>query len=541
MSMMNRVVPGLLFTAAAISLCGCGNSSSGAAPGNGVQQVAATAPAPEPAEVMAIEAVEIAEPEAPVQVALTGSSGLEAAEDADHDDHDHARADGSDGVVSERDLLKKIEAAENPLAPVTPTTVVMEPANLDLGKVPANSNGVGSVTLTNTGDKTVTIDDCRASCGCTTTNCPKGKQLAPGESTSVEVRMTAGAKDRRVSKTVTFVVDGSPALRLPVSLEVVTYVAIEPETIDPERSPDGRVVIRSTDEQPFRIVAVQPVGVAEIPEESALEHELFLPWDKWRELGEPRRLTFSLDHPQADRILLNVRVPAPARAEQPEMVSNRKQPPRNALDAAQNENENLLNQPVEFVGPDSKLALAVKNGDIAGVKEALAAGVKPEVRDSMLSMAARHGNVEVVDVLLQAGANVSAKDPRGRTPLMSAIQSRNADVIKALIKGGANVNERDEVMCTALFRAAGPFGDAAIVGALIQAGAEVNLTDKHGMTPLIWAVRFGDAGRVQALIQAGADVDARDMHGLSAMDYARNRSDENAKQIVQVLEPHAKG
>ncbi len=531
MSMMNRVVPGLLFAAAAIALSGCGKSSSGASPGNG-DRAAAQAPAGN-MQVMAIEVAEISEPEAPAPV---------VAAIAEDPDHDHAHAEGGDGVVSERERLKKISAGDDPLAPMAPTTVVLDPVALDLGKVPANTNGAGSVTLTNTGDKTVTIDDCRASCGCTTTNCPKGKQLQPGESTSVEVRMTAGAKDRHVSKTVTFVIDGNPALRLPVSLDVVTYVAIEPETIDPEKSPDGRVVIRATDDQPFRIVAMQPEILTDLITEPTVEHELFVPWDKWRELGQPRRLTFTLDHPQADRIQLNVRVAAPPRPEQPEMSSDRKAPPRNALDsaAAQDDSENLLGRPVDFVSPDSKLAVAVKRGDLAGVNDALVAGVKPEVRDSMLAMAARYGNLEIVDVLLQAGANVGATDKRGRTPLMSAIQSRNPDVVKALIKGGADVNARDEVQCTALFRAAGPFGDAAIVGALLQSGAEVNLSDKNGMTPLMWAVRFGDAGRVQELITAGADVGARDARGLSAMDYARNRSDENAVQIVHVLEPHVK-
>ena len=117
-------------------------------------------------------------------------------------------------------------------------------------------------------------------------------------------------------------------------------------------------------------------------------------------------------------------------------------------------------------------------------------------------MAARYGQVEVIDALIKSGADLEAKDKRGRTALMSAVQSRNTDAVKALLAGGANVDTRDEVQATALFRASGPFGNVMVVGSLLNAGAEVNVSDKNGMTPLMWAVRFGDAPRVKALADA---------------------------------------
>ena len=448
-----------------------------------------------------------------------------------------------DQVAEKADRVKPLEIQASPIVgPTTQpsiSTVSVEPAQLDLGTVPANQYATGSVTLTNTGEEPVTIQDCRTSCGCTTTNCPKGKQLQPGESTEVAIRMTAGSRPRRISKTVTFIVENQPLIKMPVSVNVVTFVVIEPATINPEVATDGRIVIRSTDDQPFRIVRMTPAVIEMFDTEPFVEHEFYIPWERWRELNQARRLTFTLDHPKASSVTLLIKTRNLSR--DPNRVRMSDEPDRGdrAITARNPRLGGAADAPLEFLAPDAKLAVAIKRGDVGQINDALESGtVNEEDRNALLSMAARYGQVEVIDALIKAGADLEAKDKRGRTALMSAVQSRNADAVNALLAGGAKVDTRDEVQATALFRAAGPFGNVTVVGSLLNAGAQVNVSDKNGMTPLMWAVRFGDAPRVKALVDAGATIDARDNRGLSAMDYARNRRDKaSSDEILSIIDP----
>jgi hypothetical protein len=63
---------------------------------------------------------------------------------------------------------------------------------------------------------------------------------------------------------------------------------------------------------------------------------------------------------------------------------------------------------------EDRLLLAVRTGDVAALKAALASGVNVNTKfryDRMaLSFAADRGNAEVVKVLLDAGADVNARD-----------------------------------------------------------------------------------------------------------------------------------
>ncbi|MCZ6734877.1 MAG: ankyrin repeat domain-containing protein [Planctomycetota bacterium] len=489
----------------------------------------------------------------------------------------------------------KATTRPNPADPGNPSTaptaliVIVEPASLDLGTAGVNESAKGTVRLVNTGDKPMTITDCKSSCGCTTTKCPKGRSLQPGESADVEVSVTTGAKGRVISKTVTFIVEGQPPLRLPVRVEVIAYVSIEPLKISPESLPDGRIVLRAIDDEPFRVLSVSPEVFAQFDEDPRVEHELFLLWDTWRDLGSEPKLSFTLDHPKVKQVQTLVRDSARSRI----------------LDKAAATRPAAARPANTLKGLDPHLSVALKNGDVQAVNEILEKGTDEKTRDDMLAVASKYGRVEMIQILLDAGANVEAPDARGRTPLMSAVQSRNGQAVQALLANGADVNAHDpDRGGTALAWASGPFGDLAMVQALLAAGADVNVSDKGGMTPLLWAAGFGDVARVetlveaganlqasdstggatplmyaartgsleslhallkagavlqekgrqgktalawaaargtppklQALIEAGADVNASDSRGWTPLDYARNRRDARGKEIVQILEP----
>jgi hypothetical protein len=252
--------------------------------------------------------------------------------------------------------------------PPVPSTLKLEPEMLDLGTVGVNKFGVGSVKLTNVGTEPITLAKCQTSCGCTSTNCPTGQQLQPGESRDVEIRITAGAYDRPIKKDVTFMVDGQRPVSLPVSLTVVAYVKVEPMTIDPNKNLDGKVVMRATDGVAFHVTGMNPPVIEEFGTEDKLEHEVLLDWDKWRELGQQRKLVFTVSHPQVTELTISVVSPRPpgAQPSQPHQLSPIQETKDNLIQRG------VVQTPMDPPNAAEKLAVSVRYGDPKPCSEALA-------------------------------------------------------------------------------------------------------------------------------------------------------------------------
>ncbi|MEE9128683.1 MAG: ankyrin repeat domain-containing protein [Phycisphaerales bacterium] len=448
------------------------------------------------------------------------------------------RATLTDTVANQnRTLPRNLVAAEPDTNRTTPTTrlpvsgdsteliVKAEPISLDLGTVGTGQQAKGIVRLINTGDRPMRVINCKPNCGCTTTNCPRNKELQPGESVEVQVQMAAGLVTRRLSKYVNFIVEGQPILKVPVSVDVVAYVAVEPRNIDLQQTTDGRVVIRSLDDQPFRVLGMNPPWIEAFDGEARTEHVLYLPLDDLQAQSRIRKIDFTIDHPQSNKVSMTLRRARPTPGDPSRIASRR-----------------------SAATIDSALATAARSGDVAAIGQAIKDGKSLELLDeegaTLLGIAARAKQAEVVRVLLEAGAKIEARDQKGRSPLMAAAQTRqsSADVVRALIAKGADVNTRDSMIGgTPLCWAAGPFGNPQIVTALLQASADVNAADNFGLTPLMWAVRFGGPSTVKALVDAGADTAATNKQGRSALDLARQRGERDAQsaEVIKILEAHA--
>ncbi len=423
----------------------------------------------------------------------------------------------SNRKVTPGDLLSSRKRAGQPNA--GSYIVKVEPQELYLGEVGSGIQATGTVKLVNTGAEPMKILDCRKTCSCTTTNCPKNTVLAPGESVEVEVSLkTAKATGRRTTKVLNFVVEGQPDLRLPVSVDVVNMVEAEPVLLDPEVHRDGRLVLRSRDEEPFRILSMKPQILTDFDLQSSIEHVLYIDFDRWRELNSRPTLTFTIDHPSAK--LAYAKIQVPRRAAGNSRIASR---PRSTMNAG--------------------VAVAIQRGDVDGLTKILDAGNSPETYDqvgrTMVGVAAFYGRVAILEFLLDREAEVDSTDTLGRTPLMAAVQSRrsNLESITTLIKHGADLDATDEALgATPLIWAAGRSAAPGVIDLLLASGADANATDKTGMTALMWAARFGDAERVQALVQGGASVMATDSNNWTCIDYAKKRSDGAGPEIAALLE-----
>ena len=132
-----------------------------------------------------------------------------------------------------------------------------------------------------------------------------------------------------------------------------------------------------------------------------------------------------------------------------------------------------------------------------------------------LHLAAFHGNEKCCDVLLDAGADIEAKDERGRTPLMFA---RHIRVVRLLLVRGASVHARDRLSMTVLHYQAFLSKAKECVEALLSAGASATAEDALRRTPLKILInrnRYSTVSEAQDLdvgvlmVKARADANTR--------------------------------
>lgn len=178
-----------------------------------------------------------------------------------------------------------------------------------------------------------------------------------------------------------------------------------------------------------------------------------------------------------------------------------------------------------------------------------------------LFRAAHEGNVKMIERLVKDGADVNARDRRGRTPIHVAAFASEDEALRALAKAGADINALEhqaydvvtiaavaddpELMSLAIelgndpglttspydgtaLIAAAHLGHVEVVRRLIAAGAPLDHINNLHWTAVMEAVVLGDGGPdhqavLDALLSAGADRKLADRDGVTPLQHAKSR------------------
>jgi ankyrin repeat protein len=134
-----------------------------------------------------------------------------------------------------------------------------------------------------------------------------------------------------------------------------------------------------------------------------------------------------------------------------------------------------------------------------------------------LHAAAARDDVAEIERLVAAGAELDARDGRGRTPAMVAAHQGAHDAARALIAAGADLDALDRDRYDVLTIAAVK-DDETMVRLAIAASADTGLvTSRYDGTALIAAAHLGHDGVVRALLAGGAPADHVNNLGWTAL------------------------
>jgi len=172
---------------------------------------------------------------------------------------------------------------------------------------------------------------------------------------------------------------------------------------------------------------------------------------------------------------------------------------------------------------ENRLLQAVRDGDHAGIRSALAAKANVNAllpdQSSVLAWAVDRQDAESVRLLLAAGAQPRALAANAVQPLSLACELGDPAITGALIKAGANAKEVRADGTTAFALCAGT-STPEVLAAMTARGADVNAANVQGQTPLMWAAMSGNIEAIKWLSGHGAKVNAADKKGFTPLFFA---------------------
>lgn len=159
--------------------------------------------------------------------------------------------------------------------------------------------------------------------------------------------------------------------------------------------------------------------------------------------------------------------------------------------------------------PNEDLKLAIRNGDVDGLAQALGNGADPNKRYpyvnstpliETLNNSTGEDTKQMVQMLINYGAEVNVTDPLGQTALHYAMAPFNEEALKILLDNGAFVDAQNQYGLTPLMMAVVD-DNVPAVQALLEGGADIRLTNNDGRTALDMALQFNNGDIIPILLQ----------------------------------------
>lgn len=204
--------------------------------------------------------------------------------------------------------------------------------------------------------------------------------------------------------------------------------------------------------------------------------------------------------------------------------------------------KNSESQVKKFFGTSTLHAALTEKSDEQTLALLVLAQADMEARDwrgrTALIIAVQRDLPAVARSLLQHGANAEVSDSPEETLLLTAVRTGKEWAIKFLLERGAKLEGRNAQGDTALYVAV-KLGQETMVQILLDHGAMTKTTvDQQNSdleTVLHCAVRAANVSIAEKLLNAGADVHGRDYWGKTALNRALNRA--IASQVLYESDP----
>jgi len=137
-------------------------------------------------------------------------------------------------------------------------------------------------------------------------------------------------------------------------------------------------------------------------------------------------------------------------------------------------------------------AVVMRNKD--RIRESLKAGADANARDTehheaAIVLAAKFGDAEILQLLIDKGAEVDARDDRGRTALFFAPVGSQS--FECLLAAGADIHAHDHEGNTILIRKISESASLAEVEELLRLGIETEVRNEDGESALDVALGLG--------------------------------------------------
>ncbi|KAL9621124.1 MAG: hypothetical protein Q9160_004375 [Pyrenula sp. 1 TL-2023] len=144
-----------------------------------------------------------------------------------------------------------------------------------------------------------------------------------------------------------------------------------------------------------------------------------------------------------------------------------------------------------------------------------------KLEQTSLHTASYNGQNEVVEFLLKVGADLSATDRKGRTPLQLCGEGwvkNKADSAETTLLFLIDSDKASAANSKNLLFLAAMKNSVKVIERLLNAGADPNMEDEHGWTPLLIAQQYQQQEAVEALSKKGAIIRTRPTKWVSSLE-----------------------